>query len=1481
MEHPGFGLPNDPLEDENVFDPHPFAPLEDVDLPIHQGEFVRAPVEPVVSTFPSTVPSVTVPPAAVEEVDIDRFLVPRLRGLPPFNGVDLYYDNDQILLKLPTAAVGGVYTPYPPSPAHGVRWIIQHARLHASLGDSTLVDFALNGTIAERLAHWQSIERLARPRLGRGFRTAMTIRLLDGLVCTGDSQTLLINLYPHARIRISQTNLGILSHPNKVFWSDEIDRVYVSVGVTADTVSDVVEEAQDLFARFQETANAIEQSLAQQPDQPPDQPPLEPIEQPIQAPAFQNRVPAFPLNAAGDSLTLWYYRVKEVPVNLQRARFTIPLQHRGEVDPFTGNRTKPRGTTFQQDVRTRVESSLPDNILTIEEFDLVDNHYLLVPTMGVDNDISGDLENLWEEGGIDVFFHDKPVQEFLSLAEDVDIIWMSFSATWETVSSDLSPGADPDNDFIQGSFTVGVAATEMLTGALRRRIEVPSARDYLELFRKHVLIAFHLLMVKHTDEELSAPSRQQAGGSDAAAFESVTRLLRVSLKVWSPDYPYRSGHTTVIGGCLDAMKTPNKRLMDLKSLYCPTGKNKNCLIECFAKAFGEEFLGRFNLEVDEDWSFYLIDFDTVRKSLKLSRGNLLGMKAIECLLRVFPCDLTVYKIEKEETGYYCFKKYCQMCNSEREINLLYYKRHYYLIESKTLLTYKKCKVCCQWRQSRSKHWMQHVKNCATCPYCMKYRMLNKPHRCPGTRQELGSLGRDIMRYPRAQAFTALNRTFFADFETFQNDVVDMTVYSASINSLGTLLKPLNWQGKKALNQFMNYCLNDVKEGTIVFYNGSGFDFLFVFNWLVAKKKPITSWLKQGNKILTIEIGKIVFWDMYLYTRCSLKAACKNYAVPEKYWKSDFDHSKVACYDDVLIHETEIKEYNNLDVISLALVYKNFATTVWKDYQMNCNETVTFSQMCFQLWTSTLPLTMNIILPDRETHDWFARALFGGRCGPQVKLFKSLSRKKIWNEAAHAHGYVPEAMYHALYDSLSFLDAVSLYPTVMKSRRYPIGQFRIVGEEMHDQILAMFEGMTALHDLRIGRHIELDWTFEWAAYFYLEVDVECPNDLVCCYLQEREIKNGKKGNLIYNLLPKKNQVYFGPELAFALCLGYKITAVHRIVRFEQLELIYEDYIGLTFEIKKRAKKDTPPYSVAKHAMNNVSGKMSQKIVDTEWHICYTEKEMKKIRGTGCIRQFEFIKSQQNNTVALLVELQKDDVKPTKPIHLGAAILAYSRMFMGRLLTMLNYKAWTQPKKSFHYTDTDSLIVPTNQYNEALCKHPAFFGKHLGALDDELDGGRIIAGCRIAPKTYIEEFLTAPKDGRCRLMWKVRCKGIPHVGYPIPVWETLCMNDSMEDKTGLRTQKYMLTDKDGEPVKITKYLTFDMFEEMTRGGNVLATFGMMNKSFFTNPNQATSIRVNAEANRLMNLSNWWQQGHRYEYEEGSYPKGHYMYNVSEHM
>lgn len=308
------------------------------------------------------------------------------------------------------------------------------------------------------------------------------------------------------------------------------------------------------------------------------------------------------------------------------------------------------------------------------------------------------------------------------------------------------------------------------------------------------------------------------------------------------------------------------------------------------------------------------------------------------------------------------------------------------------------------------------------------------------------------------------------------------------------------------------------------------------------------------------------------------------------------------------------------------------------------------------------------------------------------------------------------------------------------------------------------------------------------------------------------------------------------------------------------------------------------------MNSLSGKMSQRKIDEEWQIIYPN-DIGDYREKNIIIRVEPLMDAMNGTLLAYAVLRENPkAKISKPLQLGCWILAEARILMSRYLYKLH--GYMDPASAYYYTDTDCLFLhhdAIKRYQEED-NHPSIFGKQLGALKDELDGGKVVRAVFLAPKTYCIEYLARDynkwiKDengedtkepnafhGKWRLYVKTRCKGIPHT------------NDSRL-VTGAKPQRgekqtwYQLISNKNKLLYESDYIDMYMFAAvMFHEAQVVCCFDQFKKLYFGKSHNSIADVQILRSNRHLSKTSWWSKNIRKVLDPVfgfSVPKGHVDY------
>lgn len=845
---------------------------------------------------------------------------------------------------------------------------------------------------------------------------------------------------------------------------------------------------------------------------------------------------------------------------------------------------------------------------------------------------------------------------------------------------------------------------------------------------------------------------------------------------------------------------------------------------------------------------------------------------------------TEEKIDPVEEG--CFNKQIRLspkniyqCDDEENnsvaSNLLMLKRggrkfaHYYFLKDLNLLELRSCQLCFRWTNKNSEGFKTHAAQCLPCPVCKQKNSPN--HKCRVHRQQR------FEKLPKKK-YQKMNdwkkNILFADFETIplQNGV--QTPYLAALLKLDDILdyektkieikkvKCSAYWGEKCMDLFMKDILELPKNRiyTIVFYNGSRFDYYFIINWLIKKKIKFNfSKDEKSNRIPILNIGKIRFMDLCCFTYTSLSAACKSYDVPKEYCKGDFNHNKLKQWSDLALYRDEIINYCSYDVISLGVLYIKMATGFKTDYSLDINAYTTAPHMIYDFWAYKIlnAEQRNLLsLPSIKEYEWLRQDLFGGRVYPTQPQYDS----EILEDSNYYywHTYSKEKrqlILNAIKDDdrqLKIYDYTSLYPSAAKNTLFACGNYEWITDEKKFAIY--YDAFQYL----------LSKCPDWKKYkqlilkCFFECDITPPRDLDIPFLMTRD----EKGKMHQNLLPAKNQKYSGLILIQALKIGYRLDKIHKILKYGQLHALFKEFMDVIMKKKDEADKNNnqTQRNMAKMGANSVTGKQSEiyrRLVNslhfTDDFIPFLSQEHLE---NGDIKIETFFEGQ--DILGYYVSEIRPDFDYKKCPQLGVLILDQAKCIMLKKMKKLNLLRGDK----CYYTDTDSLFVQKSVYD----KHkdlPNFWGSQFELLKDEYPDVVWTRAVFWAPKTYALQGIHK-KD--LELVMLQKAKGAPQpeymknptnkLYYTSILQKTSSQHRKEEDDLRFVIYHRLLNDV---IVEESNYLPFEWMDAMITDPEyeVLVLYNSLKKDLnnLKLKDTAAVVRLLKQNHRTFNRNSWW--------------------------
>jgi len=737
------------------------------------------------------------------------------------------------------------------------------------------------------------------------------------------------------------------------------------------------------------------------------------------------------------------------------------------------------------------------------------------------------------------------------------------------------------------------------------------------------------------------------------------------------------------GGCSSCKKVEQKlKYKDrIIKLISPKSSNDNCLFMCFIH-YLKKSGNSFNLQ-------------KIRQELNLI--GKISYSDVSIVANYFNCDFVLLNEKQEIISY-------RNIENKNGLHIMLMNQHYYIIE---FIDYIKCKQCGR-----------------------KLREDNSDHVCNNKRisfyskQKCGKSEYVDMINCEEKQMISNDKMIFFDLETFQ-DTVCHVPYACGY-SIGDHKNVNISYGKDCMNNLIDHLMT-VEEKIICAYNGSGFDFYILLNFLKDKKVEIKNIIMFNGSILSFKFGKEgkenKVFDLYRFINSSLSKACDSYKIENR--KMTFDVLKIQSWDDSEKYRHEVEPYLKYDVLSLSELFFKFNEQIYKKDYINITSFVTLSNMAYCLWQKTLIELVEI--PDIDKYNFIKLSTYGARTYPNQKEFKSKYYDDIINKNMNYDDLIKTK------DYIFNADATSLYPASMAGFKlckvkYPIGKSRW-SENPEEE-------------------------YRKNKYGIYEIDFFPPKNITVPILPRK-----KELGLEWSLLDGSG-VYTNIDIKNAIESGYKIVFKNKCLVWDKTGNVFKTYVNKYYKMKCKAeKKPKNPVkrSIAKLILNAMYGKTLQKAIYNTTTIINNYQELLKFWREYDVTDISVL---DENKLLLSGTAIDKETKITKPCQLGSFVLAFSRQIM------LNYMKAIDPTLKtpiFTYTDTDSLHIlgehemKLRELGYIKNKNDASLGYLCSDVDNE---GIIIYENNLAPKTYFYEYIDNNNIIHDKNSGTMKSKGIPH-------------------------------------------------------------------------------------------------------------------------
>lgn len=783
------------------------------------------------------------------------------------------------------------------------------------------------------------------------------------------------------------------------------------------------------------------------------------------------------------------------------------------------------------------------------------------------------------------------------------------------------------------------------------------------------------------------------------------------------------------GGCRKTEKIIRLPTMQVQD---PVSRNNNCFFQCVKEQLGWKYV------TDEKCN-------KIRQEFDLEPNSMISISsAIEIFEKHCP-DYSI-SIHDNETNEFTTTSPGRTPDAQLFLSSNHYTR--------ILTNHKKqCKKC------GANYATQHNCKLAKFPFCSNCRDYHDPTKpCRKTRVEYVNRVLQSKKIdPEKDAKTMNSIIVHYDIETFVHHGSHIPyIVGFVVMRNRECLESFNFfAGDNCMHQFITY-LSKFSSEKVVYvnaFNGANFDHIkFISTAMKMNKKP-EKYIMTNGSIIRAKFDNLELIDVSKHTVGSLNANLKNFKCAVQ--KGDFDHSKASRWE---IMSEELKadclKYLQGDVDGLAELFIKINDEVFTKFNICIHDKFSISQMTFQVWSSKLQPDHAVCLPSMQQEPIFRQAVYGARTYPSKRAFESSQRDRV---------IAGEIKYEDIEDYLVDLDVVSLYPTAMAFNEFPTGKAYELAS--HTQI-------TEFNQLL--EHNSLPHGAGWLPLGIYHISFKANPNVAHAPLPRRS--NG----LLRWTLEEGEGYYTSVDIENALQQGYQIEITPKGGFYWKTKApIFKSYIEELYQYKQKAEKGTAAYQISKLFMNGLYGKMIQRPIPqkTEW--VKTSQEFWKFYGKNKVLEMEFI----NDSLYLVGTPRDEEVQEksiTKPTHIGAFILAYSRRIMLEYFqrTNLYFNSSDQEKRlenDFFYTDTDSIIVHARNMIDT---NPG----ELGKVDFDIKG-KLISAKFIAPKLYCCEYITKENE----IKYHFRGKGVQESKLTSDAFDRMHQGEAIEFQRDFQMKK----------------------------------------------------------------------------------------------
>ncbi len=615
----------------------------------------------------------------------------------------------------------------------------------------------------------------------------------------------------------------------------------------------------------------------------------------------------------------------------------------------------------------------------------------------------------------------------------------------------------------------------------------------------------------------------------------------------------------------------------------------------------------------------------IRAELGLEKSCLVSNLIVPELAELVKCNIQVYKFNDD--------KKLELVNeaivneSYRTCMVLYKDNHYSHIINKEYNGNKiKCPRCN--RKIIASNMGKHICNDGVITYVNRYLMKDRMGKTKMRKYQNWFDGSKIKKNPTLQALGKFEyHNLVADFETFPEENGNELVYAVGMYYVeGNIYK--EWYGEKALEDFMNWIDFYNKENNIgfnlIFYNGAGFDYYFMYHYLLEKEVEFhTTPLMNGGRILQMNWSKNRTFDLFLFT-CpnSLDACVDGFKITEdakgvfphnfpNKWadvfykgpglpRSAYPKKMLKKIDDPKCSWAIIPEYFDFkqecliylksDVMCLYKVYESMRKELLDITGVDFRSYLTISQMSYDFNCSLLDKNDSAELPQvKDVYDMIDKSIYGGRTKPvklrfenkflhkkfldckgdNKKLIKLIKKVRKKNDEFYAKArnnpedLIPLMEKYKKWEYLMPFDVKSLYPSTYP-KPFPSGK----GTKMNAEVYYGTRHLYLYNKKGVNYRVWIDTKKKTHLiqsdypWGIYEVDIKyIPKHIIPVLPQKNEF-----GNTCWDLVCRNSQFYTTIDLEEGIAKGY-VFEIKNVIVYKVAKCFLSNFVDIVYAKKK--------------------------------------------------------------------------------------------------------------------------------------------------------------------------------------------------------------------------------------------------------------------------------------------------------------------------